>query len=239
MRGGEKLIPSYEQDNLFLISPEKLTDRIDVFFHQPSYYYLLKTLKEKENQKTCTLKNLNDFEKIPNFESAIGDTKQYKYIEISSIDGERGFIMAGEWDEGTREQLADRAKVPLKENDVLFSKPFRSLKKVAIAPKELDGQLASSGFYGIRPKDYAEACLLWAILRSRIVQKQFSHLSSGYTQRELNEEYLKEYLVIPIPANKDAMAKHIAQEIKKAKQARAQELTSISAILEAPNEILK
>lgn len=239
--GGVKLIGDYENDNLFLIAPEKLTDRIDVFFHQPSYHMLLTTLKEKEAEKSCSLKKLADFERIKNLKSdtAVSDTKQYKYIEISSIDAERGFIIPNEWDEGTREQLADRAKLPVKENDVLFSKPFRSLKKVAIIPEELDGQLASSGFWGIRPHDYNEACLLWAIFRSCVIQKQFVHLSSGYTQRELNDEYLKKYLLIPIPLNKDGITKSIIREIKKAKLARAEEINSINHILDAVSIILK
>ncbi len=237
---GVKLIGEYEHDNLFLISPDKLTDRIDVFFHQPSYYRLLKTLKERETQKSCALKGLSDFSKVKNIEGdSIGDTKQYKYIEISAIDKERGFIIHGEWREGSREELPDRAKLLIEKNDVLFSKPFRSLKKVVIVPKELDDQLATSGFYGIRPKDYAEACLLWSIFRSEIVQKQLFHLCSGYTQRELNEEYLDNYLIIPIPADKDSIAGNILKEIEKAKQARAQEIKSINYILEAPLSILE
>jgi type I restriction enzyme S subunit len=217
-----------------------LTDRIDVFIHQPSYHHLRETLKEKEKQKTCALKGLADFKKIENLDAGESeDKKRYKYIEIGSIDAERGFIIPGEWDEGTRDELADRAKLPIKENDVLFSKPFRSLRKIVIIPKELDGQLASSGFYGIRPNDYGEACLLWAIFRSPLVQKQLIHLSSGYTQRELNEEYLKEWLLIPIPSNKAEMSKNIKQEIETAKKSRAQEIASLNNILNSPMSILK
>jgi len=236
---GVKPINDYENDTLFLISPEKLTDRIDVYFHQPSYHQLLKTLREKGKQGKCILKKLSDFAKVENIQEDNDDTKQYRYIEISAVDKERGFIIVGEWEEGTREQLANRAKLPIKEHDVLFSKPFRSLKKVAIVPKELDGQLASSGFYCIRPKDYAEACLLWAIFRSEIIQRQFYHLCSGYTQRELNEDYLNKYLLIPIPENKDDISKRIMLEIDTAIKARAQELKSINSILEAPLGILE
>lgn len=237
---GLSLIKDYENDNLFLISPDRLTDRIDVFFHQPSYAKLLQKLKKAEKKKKCTLKRLSDFSKVepPEEEDEDAGTKQYKYIEISAIDKERGFIISGEYDEGTKAQLPNRARLPIKENDVIFSKPFRSLKKVAIVPKELDGQLASSGFYGIRPIDYAEACLLWSILRSEIVQKQFIHLSSGYTQRELNDDYLKDYLLIPIPVSKDEMAKSIMEQIEKAKTARAQEISAINIILEAPKIVL-
>ncbi len=236
---GVKPINDYENDTLFLISPEKLTDRIDVFFHQPSYHKLLKSLEEKDSQQKCVLKKLSDFTKVETMKEDVDDKNQYKYIEISAVDKERGFIIEGEWDEGTRSELANRAKLPINENDVLFSKPFRSLKKVAIVPKELDGQLASNGFYCIRPKDYAEACLLWAIIRSEIVQKQFFHLCSGYTQRELNEEYLKSYLLVPIPNNREDISKQIILDIKTAKKARAQEIQSINSILKAPMIVLE
>ncbi|MCX6710185.1 MAG: N-6 DNA methylase [Candidatus Woesearchaeota archaeon] len=240
--GGEKPIREYENDHLFLISPERLTDRIDVFFHQPSYNRLLKTLNERERKGTCILKKLADYSRIQipvTSEDDVEDDREYKYIEISAIDKERGFIVPDGWEMGTRKELAARAKLPIRENDVLFSKPFRSLKKVVIIPKELDNQLASNGFYGIRPQDYAEASLLWAIFRSDIIQKQFFHLCSGYTQRELNDEYLKENLIIPIPKDKDKITKAIMLNIEKAKHARAQEIEAITQILEAPKIIFK
>jgi hypothetical protein len=54
----------------------------------------------------------------------------------------------------------------------------------------------------------------------------------------LNDEYLKEYLFIPIPADKENMANGIIAQILVAKEARAKELTAISHILEAPQSIL-
>lgn len=250
--GGDTLIKDYENDDIFLISPDKLNDRIDFFYHQPSYHKLLKKLKDKEKKGTCALKKLSDYTKIelPKEQEAADngkeeelkdeeETKVYKYIEISAIDKERGFIVPESWEEGTRAQLPNRAKLQIKEHDVLFSKPFRSLRKVVIIPKELDGQLASSGFYGIRPNSYAEACLLWAIFRSELIQKQFTHLSSGYTQRELNDEYLRDQLVIPIPKNHVMLSKVISENIEKAKKARTEELNAIKRILESPTEAIE
>lgn len=244
---GEKEIGEYQNDTLFLISPEKLNDRLDVFYHQPTYNKLLIKLRAKEKSKDCELKKLSDFSKIPNIDEEdkrkieakepTDEDKVYKYIEISSIDAERGFIINGSWEEGKRKDLADRAKLFIKENDVLFSKPFRSLKKVVIVPEELNGDLASSGFYGIRPVDYEQACLLWAIFRSNLIQKQLWHLCSGYTQRELNDEYLEE-LIIPIPKNEAKVSKEISANIGKAKQARKEELEAINSILQSPEKAI-
>jgi type I restriction enzyme M protein len=233
---GKKKIGKFENDNLFLISPEMVSDRLDVFFHQPSYHKLLNYLRKKEKSKKCTIKKLSSFIKVTNIGDEDSDKEEqdsiYKYIEISSIDKERGFLIMGEWEEGKREDLPNRAKLLIKANDVLFSKPFRSLQKVIIVPKEIDNQLASSGFYGIRPKNYLEACLLWAIFRSKLIQKQFLHLASGYTQRELNEDYLNNYLLIPIPRAK--ISKNISNNINKAKKARKEEIEALHQILNEP-----
>ena len=236
---GEKSIGNFENDDLFLAEPENISDRLDVFFNQPSYHKLLKKIQKAEKDGKCEIKKLTDFEKVELIEETKEeDTKIYKYIEISSIDKERGFIINGEWEEGIKTQLAERAKLPIKENDVIFSKPFRSLQKVAIIPSELDGHLASSGFYGIRPKNYSEACLLWGIFRSELIQKQFNHISSGYTQRELSDEYLTN-LLIPIPKDKSVLSEIIVENIKKAKRARKEELDAIEKILTEPLSIFK
>ncbi len=241
---GEKEISSFENDDLFLISPEKISDRLDIYFHQPSYYKHLANLRKKENEGKCELKKLADFTLVKNIdENLVGDSKTdekvYKYIEISSIDKERGCIIQDGWEEGLRDQLPNRAKLLIKQNDVLFSKPFRSLQKVAIVPKKLDGHLASSGFVGIRPRNYDEACLLWSIIRSELVQKQLYHLASGYTQRELNDEYLNEYLLIPLPKATEKLSEMISECIEKARKARSQELEAINKMLFEPVEAIK
>ena len=238
---GKKSIGDYENDDLFLIDSKRLDDRLDVYFHQPSYYKLLNEIKSSEKSGRCIIKKLSDFERISNSESDFpeDETIIYKYIEISAVDKERGFIISDAWEEGTRDKLPNRAKMLIKENDILFSKPYRSLQKVVIVPKELDGQIASSGFYGIRPKDFSEACVLWGIFRSLIIQKQFIHLSSGYTQRELNDEYLEKYLFVPIPKNADRLAKKIFEEVDIAKKARSSEIQAINLITHEPErEIL-
>lgn len=246
LNGKEKEIKDFENDALFLINSEMINDRLDFFYHQPSYHKLLKNLRKKEKQGKCELKKLDDYKRIKGMSKEeqkeleeSGENPIYKYIVIGSIDKERGFVLWDEWQEGTKEELPERAKLFFKTNDVLFSKPFRSLQKVMIVPKELNNQYGSSGFWGIRPKDYSEACLLWGIFRSNLIQKQFIHLASGYTQRELNDEYLKDHLIIPIPKNSTKSAKIISENIEKAKEARKKELDAIHKILTEPIEAIK
>ena len=80
--------------------------------------------------------------------------------------------------------------------------------------------------------------MLWGLFRSNLIQKQLIHLASGYTQRELNDEYLKKYLIIPIPKNSSKSSKVIAENIDRAKQSRTEELKAISKILTEPEEAI-
>lgn len=243
---GTNSIKDYEHDDLFLIDADKINERIDVFFHQPSYSKLISDLRKREKKGYCILKKLDDFIKIKtideenkekeNKNKRIDENILYKYVEIGSIDKERGFFIKGEWEEDIRDNLSPRAKLHIKENDILFSKPYRSLKKVAIVLKELSGGLASSGFYGIRPNDFKEACLLWGIFRSELIQKQLIHISSGYTQRELSEEYLKKYLIIPIPKDEKKVSEIISNNIKIAIDSRNKELEALKNIVETPKQ---
>ena len=109
---------------------------------------------------------------------------------------------------------------------------------MAIVPESLDGQLASTGFIVIRPEDYDEACLLYSIFKSDLIQKQFLRICSGYTQREMSDEYLKKYLIIPIPKDRDELIKKIKKNFESAKHSRDIELAMLEEIKKAPLSIL-
>lgn len=235
---GKKEIGDFEEDLLFLISPDRLQDRLDVYYHQPSYQKLVEDLFRLKERGNYILKKLSEFQRVPNIAASEGRALIYKYVDIGSIDKERGFIREDECEEGTREQLPNRATLYIRENDVIFPKPYRSLGKVAFIPKALDNQLASNGFYGIRPSSREEALVVWSIFRSRLVQKQLHHIASGYTQRELSLDYLYEHLIIPYPKDIKKLAKYIDENIAIATRARKQEIDAITKIADIPDEML-
>ena len=49
-------LKNFEKDDLFLINPNKINDRIDVFFHQPSYRRLVDELYKSKKAGKCELK---------------------------------------------------------------------------------------------------------------------------------------------------------------------------------------
>ena len=229
---GEKLIPDFEDDRLFLINPSEIDERLDVEFHMPSYHKLIDKLAEMEKSGSIRLTTIEDYDLLDTINFSDHKDEVYTYVEIANVDKERGTIILDECETDSLDNLPNRARQIIHENDVLFSTPFRSLQKVAVVSKEVDGQLASTGFIGIKCKeDYDEACLVWSILKSDLVQKQFIHISSGYTQRGMSDEYIKKYLKIPIPIkNRDKIVEQVKHQIEIARQARTKELEALDRL---------
>lgn len=240
-KNGLSEIKDYEDDDLFIVDSTKLDDRLDIFYHQPSYAVLKESMIAFGKSDKCEIKSLKDFKRIKpdirNNPFAEDDSHEFKYVEISSIDKERGVIIDDEWEEGTLDILPNRAKLFVKKGDLIFSKPYRSLKKVALIPEELDNEVVSSGFYCLRLGSEEDSLMLWSIFRSNLIQKQFRHLVSGYTQRELNDEYLDE-LIIPIPKDRSKISEKIKENMLLALEARKVELKAYKNLEEIPIDFI-
>ena len=227
---GKEEINYYENDLLFLISPDKLDERMDVSFHTPSYNNLIQKLYTLKNKGVIELKKVDDYKCLESIKIKEENNNWFKYVDIGVIDKERGKINLNECEEGTLDDLPARARLKVNENDVIFPLSYDSLGKVAIIPKELNNELVSTGFYGIKLNDYKSACLLWDVITSNIVQKQFIHISSGYTQREISKQYLKKYLLLPIPINSEKIIDSTIKNLKKAEEYREKEIKTYEDI---------
>lgn len=226
---GEDKIENYECDELFLINPEDLTERFDVSYHSPSYHKLLYELKNLKNEGIIELKTIDDFNSLQSVDKESNDGISFKYADIGVVDKERGSLQINECEEGTLDILPSRATLLVNENDVIFPAPFNSLGKVAIIPKEYDNNLVSNGFYGIKLDSFDEAFLMWNIIRSYYVQKQFLHVASGYTQMEITKTNLEKVL-FPIPINKEEFIESAKSVLKDAVEYRKKELESYSTL---------
>jgi type I restriction enzyme S subunit len=77
--------------------------------------------------------------------------KEFKYLDISSINNELQKIV--DFKEYIGKESPSRARQLIKKNDVLFSTVRTYLKNIAIVPERFDGELASTGFSVIRPRE--------------------------------------------------------------------------------------
>ncbi|MFC1816534.1 restriction endonuclease subunit S [Thermodesulfobacteriota bacterium] len=95
--------------------------------------------------QACLPTQMRDPRKNPN--------KSFMYVDISSI--ERGLKVIISTPEILGAEAPSRARKEIREGDILVSTVRPNLNTVALVPSELDGQIASTGFCVLRPKQTA------------------------------------------------------------------------------------
>jgi len=203
-----------ETDKIFITSGGEINDRLDCYSYAPKYKRMIKEIQIKEKNGDFDLIHTTELniieERIKKKEYDKIKTNNFKYIDLGGTDKDLGLVL--EVKEDLLINLPARARQKIKTNDILIPCPIGSTEGIVKVPKEFDGQLCSTGFIIIRPKNEEEALLLWAIMKSNLVQRQFFYKQSGSLQPSITPENYKEMVLIPMP--KDKLKKNIIKQVK-------------------------
>ncbi len=210
---------------VFILQKSELEKRLDPQFYKQEY---------KENLEKIKRNNHKRLREIVRFSAETWNQQDYfkstfPYIEISEIDtisGEIQNIVQVE-----KEKAASRAKMVVRENDIIISTTRPSRGAIALINKEQDFSIASTGFSVLRNITNPEIDreYLFAILRQQIILKQFEQRCSGGNYPAITQEELSN-VTIPIPDKE--IQKKIVQvfnncfEQKKINEAQADKLLS-------------
>jgi type I restriction enzyme S subunit len=198
-------------NKVFILQKSELEKRFDPQYYQKEYKNIVNKLKENKHSK---LGEIVKFSKETwNQKDFFNDT--FPYIEISEID-----TLSGEIQNISNIELsnaASRAKMIVRENDIIVSTTRPNRGAIALINKEQDFSIASTGFCVIRDsaidKNY-----LFAILKQNFILKQFEQRSSGGNYPAITQEELSS-VIIPIAENdKQIKIKTIFQECFKQKK---------------------
>ncbi len=121
----------------------------------------------------------SDFEVVPPVKKGEEDVLRgqvFRYFEIGDVTPEGAIV---KYQENLFENLPTRARLLVRENDVIFARNNSSRGTAVIIPPEFDGQLVTTGFLAVRPQNHEEALLLWAAFTSEIFRKQIYYLVSA------------------------------------------------------------
>lgn len=206
--------------NFFILSSEKIKDRIDCYFNHPEREYLVKQL-EKLNSPDVEIIMGNTLEIIkPINKKSFNENKIniFKYLDIGNTEKELGNIKG--FKEDILLNLPTRAKQQVKTNDILQPRPIGSTEGTIIVNKEFNEQLVSTGFIQIRPQNYEKTAVLWLALKSEMVQKQMFYLQAGSIQPEITPNNFKNNVLIPIPKDKikGDILENMEKDLKEARE---------------------
>jgi len=149
--------------------------------------------------------------------------KPFDYIDVSSVSNDSYCIVE------TRRILGknapSRARKSVQTDDVIFATVRPTLKRVAMIPSELNGQVCSTGFCVLRAnfKDL-EPQFLYFLLLTEFVNQRVESLQKGATYPAINDSNLFN-LLIPLPpiSEQDAIARFL-QRLQDAIKTRQDEL---------------
>lgn len=120
----------------------------------------------------------------------------FLYVDISSVDNKEKRISGAGTVYG--HSAPSRARQVINSNDVLVSMTRPNLNAVAMVPPELDGEICSTGFSVLRPKDAILARYLFHFVRSRGFIAATTSAVSGALYPAITASFLRS-LPIPLP----------------------------------------
>ena len=206
----------------FTIMSNEIEGRIDPFYYRPEFRELKSALLKLKH------KPLGE---IIEFSSETWNQKdffdgEFPYIEISEIDTATGEIKNIIYYE--KDKAPSRAKMIVRENDIIVSitRPHRGA--IALIDKSKDGFIASTGFAILRKlKIELNKKYLLFILRVQLSLKQMLQRSSGGNYPAITSEELKK-IIIPLPPlsvqNRIVSLMEKAYSSKKSKETETQKL---------------
>jgi hypothetical protein len=188
--------------NIWITPSEKIFDRIDCYFNSKQLEKIYKIINNLDNDKFEIVKSnkLNIISAMNKEERGENKTHVFKYVDIGNTEKDLGWILG--FEEDILFNLPLRAKMKGMENDILIPRPIGSTQGIIKIPSDFSGELFTTGNIQIRPKDKNEAILLWVMLKSNIMQKQFFYLQSGCSQPEISPNNFKRYVLFPFPKGK-------------------------------------
>lgn len=203
--------PCYEVNSADTIT----ANRIDAEYYQPKYERVIEAIKNckygwcKLDGRIMNITDKYDPKKEPE--------KDFRYIELSNINPSNGVIDG--YSELKGKDLPSRARMLIKEGDVIISSVEGSIDKVALVDNHHDGCLASTGFFVFRSKENMLPEYTLVLCKSILIQKQLEKLSSGTILTAVPKNLVQNIIIPNVP--KEAQTE-IANLIRKSHSVRRQ-----------------
>ncbi|WP_186209384.1 restriction endonuclease subunit S [Burkholderia gladioli] len=192
--------------------------RWDIDFHLPAegIKRFSKSLLKRVDQVAIIAKDKRDPGRKPE--------ETFQYIDISAVDVQVGAVVNQQDVEGA--DAPSRARKVVRAYDLLVSTCRPTRGAVAVVPRELHNQIASTGFSVVRPQKGVNPYYLQFALRLPSTMEQFRKWSTGSSYPAiLDEDVAKTLVPIPDPEEQD----RIAALLVKAFAARASEIRKANA----------
>lgn len=144
--------------------------------------------------------------------------ESFYYVDIGNIDVKWGKMRAERM--MGRDATSSRVRRVMHEGQILVSTTRPTRKAAALVPKELDGQVCSTGFAVIQCSKEIDRNYLLAILRTDHMKYKFEQYSSGSSYPEISKDADLPLLEVPYPPPdvQERIALQISKVLRDAKK---------------------
>ena len=216
----------------FIVASEDLDKRrLDAFYYSPDLECTRTAMSRAEERGVLCLSPGSDFEVVPTIkksEESVLKGQVFRYFEIGDVTPDGAIVR---YQNNLFENLPTRARLRVLENDVLFARNNSSRGTAVIIPPEFDGQLVTTGFLAVRPRNHEEALLLWTAFTSETFRKQIYYLAVTASQPEVRNEIFENEMVVPIPPEGEARER-LLNRARKVHELQLEILRALQAVRE-------
>lgn len=190
----------------------EVNDRLDSYFYHPKFQRVLRILKSSKSElkKLGEVATFSDNQIDPSTEP----NRLFRYIQIQNIDEIDHKIISFTGVLG--KDAPGRARMSIKEGDILVPILGGSMKSVAIVPKDYDGEVATNGFAVLRVSDENTRYFVYYYLTTKFAQMQIERHLTGTIMPSIPKSDL-ERILVPFPT--PAVQKKLASKILETDQA--------------------
>ena len=180
---------------IWQIWSDEIVDRLNPVFYHPRFKKLQETIRTKNNM---ALGEVVEFSKETWDQKSNFDT-EFPYIEISGIDLTTGNI--DEVNELPVSEAPSRAKMVVRNGDIIVSTTRPNRGAIAKINKEQDGTIASTGFAILRQMktDKISKDFLFVMLRSVLSLQQMEQRQTGGNYPAITAKDLEQVRIV-VPA---------------------------------------
>lgn len=135
--------------------------------------------------------------------------RDFDYIDIGGVDGNRGEILDIQRLAGS--EAPSRARQLVRAGDTVLSTVRTYMRKTALVPTRLDGQVASTGFSVLRPAECVHPMFLYHSVRRQEFVDTLSSLQTGSSYPAVRD---KDVRSMPVPLAPRAEQERIVAAIE-------------------------
>lgn len=189
-----------DKPSCFLIGEDLMSSRIDATYYYAKYVLDL-------GVDSCEVKDVAKLSRVI-VNPRENPANEIKYVQFSNVEKRLGDITG--YIELLGQEAPTRARQMVNYGDIICARVKDSEENVAIIPKEMEGEIVSTGFVVLKPIAPMTSEALFALLRLKSTLNQVRWKSSGTIMPSIVDD---EYITIKIPKLSKSDINKITDEI--------------------------